>query len=475
MNKLMKFATLALMVCLATALPADLERRDLIKASKPTMAASNNELAVEQTFNTSEWNGVNPCEATRNFNYYVAFPNDTSRYILCNPWGTGELRQCSAPNSAWNMWTLRCERPDSIRNLTLALPLLPHAVFNCSLSGHECHNGGVCTESSLGGDRCICKPEFTGPACESHLNATDLIHEIMGGNFSIGAFRQHLAEFNISTSADQYAAAYRDHLDNVTFGALAAYMSLYNGTEIRYDTLLNNLVEAVLGSIYPDAAYLSSFNASLVSVVDLVQLIPNLMSYSKYSIERYEDVFAKYQQVLDRLVVAYLNGSSSLRAQAAAYSRLTVVFLNQTVLLANKTTDALAEKPAGLDESLSIEPHIDASQSQLTESQVRDSLRAQFNATLVTTQRLFDSLEAFQRGVAKLVAAGSQDVFALTLDQAKLNGTAEIGQMLEQISASSVQIWESLVNYGFWYVTSLLTTPVSVLAQSASSAIKQIV
>lgn len=513
MTKLLTFAVLALALCLAAATPVpensskldkaavdqldtmhdsvtekrEIEFENVEKVDKVVEKAEKKKLderrstidEFEQPLNVTQW-GENPCEATRNFNYYVSFPNDTTRYIQCNPWGTGVVRRC-LQGTVWNMWALNCDLAENIassHNMTILVA--PQRVFNCSMSGRECQNGGVCTESSLGGDRCVCRPEFTGQSCESRLDVTDLTHAILNGTFDIHEFRERLAELNISASADVYSR-YRDQLDNVTFRALMAYMSLYNGTEIRYDTVVNNLVEAILENIYPDAAYLSSFNASAVSVVDLIQLIPNLMSYSKYSIERYSDVFAKYQQVLGRLVT-YLNGTESshprLRLEAAAYSRLTGIFMNQTLVMANNNnnnqtmtstnTFANTENVNSL-----LEPHTEASRQQQSEAQIRESLRVQFNATLNATQCLFKAIEVFEREVSKLVEGGNKDVYAMNIASAKLNGTAEISEMLGQISASSVQIWDALVNYGFWYITSLLTAPVKVVLEQSAAALKQ--
>jgi hypothetical protein len=407
--------------------------------------------------NTTEW-PQNPCASTRNFNYYIPFPNDTARYIQCDPWGTGIVKQCDE-GTVWNTWSLRCDKIENVHNTTL---ILPHRVFNCSLTGHQCLNGGVCTESSLGGDRCICRPEYTGPVCESKVDINDLTHEILNGTFRIHQFYEQLKAQNITVDVAEYAK-YKDMLDNATYQALMEYMSLYKGTQVRYDTLVNNLVENILEDIYPDAAYLSVFNSSTVSVVDLVQLIPNLMSYAKYSQERYQDVFAKYQEVLHRLT-SYLNSTDnmhweSMRHEALEYSHLTAVFLNQTVSMLN-VTNVSSSTP----HEMIWNSHHAASNEQPTEEEVRERLRISFNKTLTATSRLYESLESFQNQVMELVQNGTTDVYSLTLEQSNLNGTAEVKKLLDQITCSSIKVWDSLVNYGFWFITTMLTTTADDLA-----------
>lgn len=457
----MKFLIFAVLILAAQGEKRSVELNDLDEAKKIDEVRALTEIRdAEEPLNITAL-GFNPCDTRRNFNYYVVYPENPSRYIQCDPWGTGVVRTC-VDGTLWNMWALRCDLASDIHNMTL---VLPKRVFNCSLSSMKCLNEGVCTESTLGGDRCVCKPEWTGLNCETRVDTNDLYHEIMNGTFSIHRFRLELEALNITSDVSTYEV-YRSQLDNATFGELMRYMSLYKGREVRYDTLMNNLVEQVLEDIYPDAAFLSAFNASSVSVVQLVELIPNLMSYSKYSLERYEDVFVRYQDVLGRLV-EYLNSTRvdhpTLRREAEEYTRLTAIFMNQTVA----ATEAAKSTPSRVENVEELLESRDEAQAhtQLTEKQIRDSLRVQFNQTLVSTQRLFVALEEFQRGVAELVQSGSQDVFSMTLTQSKLNGTAVIAEMLQQIAVSSDSIWDSLVNYGFWFITTMLVTPAQQLAR----------
>jgi hypothetical protein len=219
----------------------------------------------------------------------------------------------------------------------------------------------------------------------------------------------------------------------------------------------------------------SAFRGDQVSVVDLVELIPHLLSYSKYSLERYEDVFVKYQQVLGKLV-EYLNSTHSshprLREEAKEYSLITAIFLNKTI--EQQAELSAKQTPLNVNDISSFLDRKPESHEELTQEQVIDNLRVQFNKTLTATQQLFIGLEGFQRDIAELIQKGDKSVFKLTLAQSKLNGTAVVVKTLGEISASGLQVWDQLVNYGFWFITSLLTTPISEIVAKNEQIIAQI-
>lgn len=454
---MLKLTLIAALVCLAQATPSMSTRRaesiELDAKKLDALRAITEVKSSEVVWNETVW-GVNPCGSRRNFNYYLAMPNDTSRYIRCDPWGTAVIRTC-VEGTLWNTWALRCDVSTEIRNTTF---VMPHRVFNCSLSGQPCLNEGVCTESVLGGDRCICKPTWTGLNCETPVDINDLAHEILNGTFSLHKFRDEIDVLNVTADVSTYEA-FKSQLDEAAYAELHKYISLYKGREVRYDTLMNTLVERILADIYPDAQFLATFNVSAISVVDLAELIPHLMSYSKYSLERYSDVFAKYQEVLVSLF-GYLNNTVNkhehLHKEAFAYSRVTAVFLNQTVsaLVGQEMT-----VPSNINDIQSFLDRRNETHAGLSEKQILDSIRVQFNNTLSATQQLFVGLEAFQRDVAKLLEKSDKSVWSLTLLESKLNGTAVITNLLAEITSSSIQVWEQLVNYGFWYITHLLSSP----------------
>jgi len=88
---------------------------------------------------------------------------------------------------------------------------------------------------------------------------------------------------------------------------------------------------------------------------------------------------------------------------------------------------------------------------RFNEDEVKDSIRGNFNSTLQASMRLFELFDTFQNAVL----AESQvnpGILNATLSQTKIVGASEIVKLFDDISLASAQIWDSLVNYGFWYV-----------------------
>lgn len=402
---------------------------------------------------TSQLTATGLCEASE-FKYFQPHPTNAAKYIQCDPWGTGVEKSCDN-GTVWNMWSLKCDFEANIKNLTFTMP--PKSVeqtaepFNCSLVGVECLNGGVCSQSMMGSFKCVCKSEFTGEFCETKVDLTDLSHEILNGTFSVVDYKLRLIEENVTVELGFYER-YKDQLDEVTYTELMKYLSMYKQGEVRYDTLVNYLIEDILQDIYPDAQYLSSFNASAQSVVSMVRLIPSLLSYSRYSFERYEDVFAQYQKVLTGLVSILNSTVPTIKEEAYEYSTLTGIFLNQTMMIVNQTL-MNTENRTLMVENQSMES------MQLSDMDVKNSLRSNFNSTLQTTERLFQSLDEFQMNVIDEMSRNS-NIYNLTLAEAKFSGAQETLMLFTEISASSSQIWDSLVNYGFWFLTNMFTQPI---------------
>lgn len=167
------------------------------------------------------------CESVTDFKYYQKYESDPSKYIQCDPWGSGHVKQC-AEGKLWNEWTLECDVKEHIRNMTLDLSKFSVTTagqpsVNCSLIGMECHNGGSCVQSTSGDYKCACRSDYTGQYCESRVDMSDLTHEILNGTFSVTDYRQQLQKEHLVMNASYYEK-YKDQLDNVTYSEL---VSLY--------------------------------------------------------------------------------------------------------------------------------------------------------------------------------------------------------------------------------------------------------
>lgn len=394
-------------------------------------------------------NPLTICESVTDFKYFQKIENEPTKYIQCDPWGTGKIKTC-AEGLFWNEWTLVCDLKENIRNMTLDLSKFSvttaaRPVVNCTLVGMECLNGGQCVQATSGDYKCACRTDFTGQFCESRVDLTDITHEILNSTFSVLDYRRHLQLENLTMNMAYYEK-FKDQLDNVTYTELMRYLGFYKDGEVRYDTLVNSLVEDILENIYPDAEYLSVFNATEQNVVQMVQMIPSLLSYSRYSFERYEDVFAQYQHVLTSLSKLLNTTLPTVREEATQYTVLTRIFLNQTMALVNSVQDHSLVDNTPTDQPI-----------QLTEADIKKALAYNYNETLKATEQLIKVLETFQNSVVKELQTNPGGVITLTLGQAKFPGATEMLTVLNQVSAASTQIWESLVNYGFWYLTNLFS------------------
>jgi len=380
------------------------------------------------------------CQTSIQFKYYLPHPSSSVKYVVCDPWGTGLVRACPE-GKMFDQWTLQCSAREEIRNMTFTMPV--HKTHQtkpsaCNSSESLCLNNGVCVESndSL---RCMCSSDFTGQFCETIVSSiTSLYSEIMNGTFSFRQFQRQLIELNMTNVDASHYHQYKDVLDTDVYDDLMKYLLSFRKDEVRYDHAMNELIEDVLEDIYPDAEYLASFNASSQQIVDMVRFIPNLLSYAKYSFERYELVFQQFKGVLNRLVVLLNTTEPALRSYAMKYSEL-------TVMIANRTQENIQ----------SIQVFTQMNVGQVSENELISNIGTNYNATLESTQRLYKLLDRFVTFVTEELVKNPKTL-SLTLAESKFPVCEEVLQIFNEISTVSAQIWENLVQYGFWYVTSNL-------------------
>jgi len=376
------------------------------------------------------------CQTASQFKYYLPHPSNSVKYVVCDPWGTGLIRSCPE-GQLFDQWALKCSLLDEVRNMTFTMPTIeqPQTTLTCNSSESLCLNNGVCFESS-GSLRCMCSSEFTGQFCESAISSqTSLYSEIMNGTFSYREFQRQLIELNVTRNDATQYERYKEILDKDVYDELMKYLLSFGKDEVRFDLILNELIEDVLEDIYPDAEYLASFNASSQQIVDMVRFIPNLLSYAKYSFERYEVVFQQYRTVLDRLLVLLNTTEPVLRTHAFEYSQLTAMILNRT-----QETSETSQVFSQMDGA------------RMSESDVRTTIGSGYNSTLESTQRLFKLLDRFQTFVTEELVKNPKTL-GLTLGESKFPICSEVLEIFKEISTFSAQIWENLVQYGFWYVT----------------------
>lgn len=409
--------------------------------------------ALPETLNfdeqTRKFNVSTLCETSSGFKYYREYPEDKTKYVQCNPWGAGEVRSCEN-GTIWNNWALKCDWEENVKNITLAWEAefkKASVVVNCTQNELECVNGGVCV-IAFNKPKCHCQANFTGLFCESVIDNYDLYHEIVTGSFNASLYKQRL-ELEVPPVKIGFYEQYANKISKEAYDELVSYLKLWENepTSVRYDVFVNYLVEEILQNIYPDAFYLKNFNASEQSVVELVRLIPNLLSYAKYSSERYSEVFFEYQSVLERLSLILNETCHKSQDYAVRYTKLTNVFMNQTLSWMNESWVDWQQ----------LNNVTEADQvKRLTDKDVKEKLRTEFNETLIRTNRLFESLNKFHDKVVSEMAV-NKGIYNVTLGACNFVGSEEIVTLFDGISRSTSEIWESLVNYGFWVITNFLS------------------
>ena len=307
--------------------------------------------------------------------------------------------------------------------------------IRCKSTEFRCLNGGSCVEYN-NEQKCACTEQFTGEFCESDINTFDLFHQILFGNFSISEYKDKIKEDNLTTDISYYDK-YKEKLDSNTYQALIDYLSLYEKNDIRYDTLLTALLEDILDNMYPDAKYLTTFKASEQKIVEIIKMIPSLVSYAKYSFEGREKLFSEYVNILEKLVIALNTTGDPIKfgKEATKYQKLTHLFLNKTV-------------QARISQSLSI---------KFSDYEVKKGFEKQSNLTMLNAMKLLDLFENFQASVEK-EKKSNKNILNVKIGESKLKESVQVVQLLNEINKSDTSIWDSLVNFGFWYITNLFSS-----------------
>jgi len=441
-------------------------------------------LAMDQVGSQNDTEFSKMCDGSQGFKYYQAHPTNEALYIQCDPWGQPIVRTCET-GLVWNQWKLNCTTVEELKNASVSLidgsefDLLSvvQALFDCNQPQYACMNGGVCSKLSTG-YKCVCSREFTGDVCEVKVDLSSIYSEILSGQFPFENYKKSLAAESQQDDL-KYFEQYKSSLSQGTYNELVKYLSSYKSGEIRYDRLVSSLVEDILEDIYPDAFYLSLFNASQETVGNVVRMIPNLLSYGKYSSERYVQVFYQYQKTLNQLVGLLNSSWPTVKKEAGEYYLLTTQYLNNTVILNNtfgwdeRVNGSNGYSVQGVADAVTVglpdsgaftfgsrSPVVTRKNGlgggsgpvQWTEEEVMGKMRSEYNETLQNTTSFFDLLEKF-RTKALVEIKHNQKFVTQRLSEVNFDWAKQTVEELDELSKSSLEIWMSLCNYGFWFLT----------------------
>jgi len=216
------------------------------------------------------------------------------------------------------------------------------------------------------------------------------------------------------------------------------YLDQFDKSNVRYDIVMNELIERVLEDIYPDAYYVSAFNASSHRLVDVVRTIPSLISYSKYSNERYAEVFTKYQEVLDKTVLTLNSTWAYVGEEAAEYVKITSHIMNETGLL--------GEVLSGVQKAQNV-----------TQKETVAKLEKAYKGSVEKTMERSLELTGLRRSLIKEMVNEPSVInkrLSELVGENKL--VRELVGIFDEVSRDANEVINSLFSYGFWYVTNAL-------------------
>jgi hypothetical protein len=272
----------------------------------------------------------------------------------------------------------------------------------------------------------------------------------MGGNFSVEDYVRRVSWHNVSLDITYYEQ-FKSILEPAVYEKLISYLSHYKGGEIRYDTLINRLVKDILGDIYPDVEFLKHFNISQRSVISSIRLVPNLLSYARYSSDRYPEVLVQYEHILDQLW-NYLNSTMpTLRQEAIQYTHLAQFFLNGTISPDNwKVLNSTVARRFGGRNFLNDTVYT-------SDVELKDTIHRNFVTIVEKVNKLYELIHTYERAVVAQWKKDPETIFRTVVDL-ELPGSLEFVNLFDEIRKVNCEIWQSLVSYGFWYITNIFNT-----------------
>jgi len=386
------------------------------------------------------------CKSDKKLQYYKVHPTDGTKYVECSPWGKGEVKSCPE-GRLWDQFYEICSTPtfiESNKNLTLELEksekLASESLgLNCHNSQYKCVNAGECVAFEEG-HRCQCARKFTGEFCQHRVVRGSIFSEILTDKFNFTEFRDEVdrTATNASQLTPEEMTNIRRLLKTTTHDEIMGYLDQFDKKNVRYDIVMNELIERILEDIYPDAYYVSAFNASSHRLVDVVRTIPSLISYSKYTNERYAEVFTKYQEVLDKTVLSLNSTWSYVGAEAGEYIKITNHILNETGLL--------GEVLSGVQKAQNV-----------TQKETVAKLEKAYKVSVEKTLERSLELTGLRRSLIKEMV-NKPSIINMRLSElvGEYKWVRELVGIFDEVNRDSNEVINSLFSYGFWYVTNAL-------------------
>jgi hypothetical protein len=410
----------------------------------------------------------NPCTQDQLYSlrYYQPYSLSERQYIECTPWNGYIVRDCYA-NAKWSSWLYRCSDEALEKSLNMsAVPTVPVTfkqdvpipdlpivnLTTCLYYGNEtCVNGGICNMYPTGG-RCACLSNTTGEYCQTtDFVSIGIFGQLINASFSLDTYRQNrplLDEFYAYANGSIDASVVQC---NKTRERIAEYLALYPNGTVRFDMLVNYLIQDYMTLLYPWQFFLQEFSYQSEVAMGYINAIPGLLMSSKYSYDKFDDVWALYDDVLQRLVKYLPQYMPNIKHEAELFFQIYDGFFKQFVKSVNVS-------------DIHVDGNVYGNASAVTVDMIKSKIRRDFNKTLDLSWDLFRALGRFDEeigvrassSIAQLNASYVQDLVS------NFSISANVTDLLGALSEINAEIWDEMTFYGFWYVVSEYV-PVDVL------------
>jgi hypothetical protein len=412
----------------------------------------------------------NPCTQDQLYSlrYYQPYKLSERQYIECTPWNGMEIRDCYA-KSKWSTWLYRCSDEALERTLNSTLPpqtvqasVLPSAqptwkpsedisqipiivnITTCLYYGNDsCENQGVCNMFPTGG-RCACLANTTGEYCQYKnvtVKTTGVFGQLINESFSLDTYRQN------RPLLDEFYAAQNGSIDasqvqcNQTRARIAEYLAMYPNGTVRFDMLVNYLIQDYMTVIYPWQFFLQEFAYPSEMAMGYINAIPGLLMSSKYAYDKFDDFWSVLEDILQHLVKYLPEHLPNIRHEADLFFQIYDGFFRQFEKNgANMTTGMLTDEFSNA--------------SAVNVDMIKEKIRRDFNKTLSLSWDLFRTLGRFDEEIGVRASAGQINATYVQELVANFSISDNVTTLIAQVGESNAEIWDSTTFFAFWYVVS---------------------
>jgi len=298
-------------------------------------------------------------------------------------------------------------------------------------------NGGICNMYPTGG-KCVCMSNFTGDYCQFKNTSFGVFEQLINSSFSLDVYRKSRPLFDeffvYNGTIDASVVS-----DAITRDRINQYLSLYPNGTMRFDMLVNYLIQDYLSLIYPWQFFLQEFGYQSEVQMGYINAIPSLLLSSKYAYDKYDQMWAVYEDVLKNLVNYLPKHLPNIRQEAELFFQIYEGIFAQF------------EKTGNFSGFMASETNT----TFVTIDILKNKIRRDFNETLGLSFELFRTLSSFDQEIG-VRAAMTTNLNASFIEQQLFNFTVDekVISMIGNLSETNAEIWDSLSFHGFWYVVS---------------------